>query len=111
MRRALKTLLDTRPGLEVVGEAAEKGEMISQIESARPDLLLLDDDLSVEDMVDLIATLQQFDPPPMAMILGGRSESTNAYLGAGAVAFVNNSDSPKSLLTAIEGVRFRSNRV
>jgi DNA-binding NarL/FixJ family response regulator len=111
MRRALKTLLDTRPGLEVVGEAADKGELISQIENARPDLLLLDDDLSEEAMADLIATLQQYDPPPMAMVLGGRSESRDAYLEAGAVAFANKSDPPKSLLTAIEGIRFRSNRV
>jgi DNA-binding NarL/FixJ family response regulator len=107
----LKTLLDTRPGLEVVGEAADKGELIGQIESARPDLLLIDEDLPEEGMVDLFAALQQFDPPPMVMVLGGRSESKDAYLEAGAVAFVNNSDPPKSLLTAIEGIRFRSNRV
>jgi DNA-binding NarL/FixJ family response regulator len=111
MRLALKTLLDTRPGLKVVGEAAEKGEMISQIESTRPDLLLLDDDLSVEAMADLIAALQQFDPPPMVMVLGDRSESRDSYLEVGAVAFVSKSDPPKSLLTAIEGIRFRSNSV
>jgi DNA-binding NarL/FixJ family response regulator len=111
MRRALKTLLDTRPGLEVAGEAANKKELISQVESARPHLLLLDEDLSDEPMADLMATLQQFDPRPMVMVLGGRSESREAVLDAGAVAFVNSSDPPKSLLTAIEGVRFRSNRV
>jgi two-component system response regulator NreC len=111
MRRALKTLLDTRPGLEVVGEAAENGELISQIESARPDLLLLDDDLSEGAVEDLIAALQQFYPCPLVMVLGGRSDSRDAYLEAGAVAFVNKSDPPKSLLTAIEGARFRSNRV
>ncbi|MGB3717217.1 MAG: response regulator [Candidatus Promineifilaceae bacterium] len=111
MRRALKTLLDTRPGLEVVGEAANKKELISQVESARPHLLLLDEDLSDEPMADLIAALQQVDPPPMVMVLGGRSESGEAYLETGAVAFVNSSDPPKSLLTAIEEIRFRSNRV
>ena len=73
MRRALKTLLGTRPGLEVIGEAADKRELISQIESARPDLLLLDDDLTDEPMADLIATLQQLDFCPMVIVLGGRS--------------------------------------
>ena len=111
MRRALKTLLGTRPGLEVVGEAAEKGELMSQVESARPDLLLLDDDLADEPMADLIAALQQFDPCPMVMVLGNRSELREPSLDAGAVAFISISDPPKSLLTAIEGTRLRRNRV
>jgi two-component system response regulator NreC len=110
MRRALKTLLGTRPGLEVMGEAADKRELISQIENARPDLLLLDD-LTDEPMADLIATLQQLDFCPMVIVLGGRAESRKAYLDAGAVAFIDKSDSPKSLLTAIEEIRLRRNRV
>ena len=72
MRRALKTLLGTRPGLEVIGEAAGKRELISQIESARPDLLLLDD-LIDKPMADLLVTLQQLDFCPMVIVLGGRS--------------------------------------
>jgi DNA-binding NarL/FixJ family response regulator len=111
MRRALKTLLGTRPGVEVIGEAADKRELINQVECARPDLLLLDEGLSDEPMADLMATLQQIDSCPLVMVLGSRSEARKAVLDAGAVAFINKSDSPKSMLTAIEGIRLRRKRV
>jgi DNA-binding NarL/FixJ family response regulator len=111
MRRALKTLLGTRPGLEVIGEAADKSELISQINTEMPDLLLLDEELSQELVNDVIVPLQQFDPCPAVLVLGDRAEARQAYLDAGAAAFINKSDPPKSLLTAIEEIRLRRNRV
>lgn len=110
MRRALKTLLSTRPGYDVIGEAANKDELISQIESTHPDILLLDEDLSDEATTDLISTIQQYDFCPSVIVIGSRSESRMAYLDAGAEAFNDISDPPKSLLTAVEGVRLRRQR-
>jgi DNA-binding NarL/FixJ family response regulator len=111
MRRALKTLLGTRPGLEVIGEAADKRELISQIETEPPDLLLLDEDLTEKLVENVIVPLQQLDSCPMVIVLGSRSESRKAVLDAGAVAFISKSDPPKSLLTAIEGIRLGRKRV
>ena len=111
MRRALKTLLGTRPGLEVIGEAADKSDLISQINTETPDLLLLDEDLTEMLVNDVIIPLKQFDPCPAVIVLGGRAEARQAYLDAGAVAFINKSDPPKSLLPAIEEIRLRRNRV
>ena len=109
LRNALKLLLQTRPGLEIVGAVSNRAELLSQVEADSPDLLLLDEGLTVKLIVDVIVPLQQIDPPPAIMILGSRMERGQAYLDAGANAFVNKSDPPKSLLTAIEEIRLQRN--
>jgi DNA-binding response OmpR family regulator len=85
--------------------------LISQINTDTPDLLLLDEDLTEMLVDDVIIPLKQFDPCPAVIVLGGRAEARQAYLDAGAAAFINKSDPPKSLLTAIEEIRLRRNRV
>jgi DNA-binding NarL/FixJ family response regulator len=108
---ALKTLLQTRPGIEITGTVADPEELFVQVKNEAPDLLLLDEELSQELVEDVIVPLQQFDPCPAVMVMGGRAEARQAYLDADAVAFINKSDPPKSLLTAIEEIRLRRNRV
>ena len=45
VRYGLRTFLEERPGLEVVGEAADAGELLAQLQAACPDLVLLSWDL------------------------------------------------------------------
>ena len=45
VRFALRALLEQQPGLTIVGEAAEAGDALLQVEAVRPDLVLLDWDL------------------------------------------------------------------
>ena len=111
LRNALKGLLQTRPGYDVVGTVADEEELFIQVETKSPDLLLLNDDLTEMLVEVVIAPLQQFDPSPKILVLSGRTASRKAYLDAGVVAFVDKSDPPKSFLTAIEEIRFRRNSV
>ena len=46
LRNALKGLLQTRPGYDVVGTAADIEELFIQVETNSPDLLLLDEVLT-----------------------------------------------------------------
>jgi two-component system response regulator NreC len=111
LRNAVKTLLQTRPGIEIIGIAADKEDLFAQVESDSPDLLLLDEYLSRELVKEVIVPLQPFDPFPAILVLGGQAEAKQAYLDAGAVAVINKGDPPKNLLTAIEEIRLRRNRV
>jgi DNA-binding NarL/FixJ family response regulator len=111
LRNALTTLLQTRPGIEIAGAAADKKNLFAQVESDPSDLLLLDETLSQELVKEIIIPLQQFDPCPAILVLGGRAEAKQAYLDAGAVAVINKGDPPKYLLTAIEEIRLRKNHV
>jgi len=111
LRNALTTLLQTRPGIEITGIAADKEDLFAQVESDSPDLLLLDESLSQELAKEVIAPLRQFDHYPAILILNDRAATKQAYLDAGAVAVINKGDPPKSLLTAIEEIRLHKNHV
>ena len=109
LRNALKGLLQTRPGYDVVGMVADREELFIQVETKSPDLLLLDEDLTEMLVEDVIVPLQQIDHCPKMIVLGGRPASRKVYLEAGAAAHIEKADPPKSLLTAIEEIRLRKN--
>lgn len=111
LRSALKTLVQTRPGFEIVATAANKEELFRVFDAAQPDLLLLDEDLNAAIVDTVMLPMQESDPELLIMILGQRSELRAAYLEAGAVAFIEKGDPPKSLLTAIEDVRLQRKHV
>ena len=111
LRNAMKTFLQTRPGIEIAGMVADKKDLFAQVESTPADLLLLDESLSQELVKEVIAPLQQFDHSPAILVLYDRAAAKQAYLDAGAVAVINKGDPPKSLLTAIEEIRLRKNHV
>jgi DNA-binding NarL/FixJ family response regulator len=111
LRNALTTLLQTRSGIEIAGTVSDIEELFVQVKSEPADLLLLDENLTEKLVEDVIIPIQQIDSPPMVMVLGDRTETKQAVLDAGAVAFIDKSDPPKSLLTAIEEIRLRRNRV
>ena len=111
LSNALKTLLQTRPGIEIAGTVADSEELFVQAKSEPADLLLLDENLTENLVEDVIIPIQQIDSPPMVMVLGDRTETKQAVLDAGAVVFIDKSGPPKSLLTAIEEIRLRRNRV
>jgi len=111
LSNALKTLLQTRPGIEIAGTVSDIEELFVQVKSEPADLLLLDENLTEKLVEDVIIPIQQIDSPPMVLVLGDRTETKQAVLDAGAVAFVDKSDPPKSLLTAIEEIRLRRQHV
>jgi len=107
-RQAMKRLLQTRNELDVVGEAADAGKLMTQVEALCPDLVLLDVDLPGGSMGDLISTLRRLDARPAVIVLSAWPEAEGAALSAGADAFVFKGDPPKSLLIAVEAIRLRS---
>ena len=103
-RSALTGFLQGQPGLEVVGETADRQELLDQIEVTCPDLVLLDWDLTGEPGDDLIPDLRQTACHPRVIVLGVRQESAPAALDAGANKFVCKGEQPSRLLAAIYDV-------
>ena len=101
VRFALRVLLERQPGLEVVGEALNASEMLSQVAVVCPELVLLDWELpGLEGKVSL-ASLQQACPQTVVVALSGHLEAGSAALDAGADGFVCKCESPEHLLRAI----------
>ena len=104
-RRALKGLLQTRPDLDVVAEAANPREMLERTEATSPDVVLLDSELANGPREDLVESLRQLNCQPKVVVLGFSSESERAARAAGADAFVSKGDPPKALLTSLYAVQ------
>jgi DNA-binding NarL/FixJ family response regulator len=102
VRSALRLLLEQEPGLSVVGEAAEAEDLLAQVRTEYPDLVLLDWELPDQGGAATLAGLRAARPGPMVIALSGRPEARRAALAAGADAFVSKGDPPERLLAAVD---------
>ena len=101
VRYGLRVLLEERPEFEVVGEAADVEDLLAQIETACPDLVLLSWGLPGLAGADLLPALWSACDDLYVIVLSGRPEARQAILDAGANAFVSKVESPEQLLAAI----------
>lgn len=105
VRFALRVLLERQPGIEIVGEAANAADLLSQMGKARPDIVLLSWDLpglaANGPLSSLLSSLREMHPKLSVIALSGRPEVRRAALSAGANAFVSKTDPPERLLTTI----------
>jgi DNA-binding NarL/FixJ family response regulator len=101
VRFALRVLLDRQPGLEVVGEAVDAQDLLTLVETACPDAVLLGWELPGMVMDDLLPMLREVCPEMVVIALSGRLEAQHAAQAVGVDAFVSKSSPPECLLQAI----------
>jgi len=121
VRSAIRRLLNEEPGFEIVGEACNLGELVRQVRSLLPELILLDWELSglpgstklpLEPLPPLnkmdkrrnviLASLRSYPSDPRIIVLSSRPEAEAPALAAGADAFVYKGGPPDSLLRSIK---------
>jgi len=105
IRFALRALLERQTDTQVVGEAANSESLLSQVQAACPDLVLLDWNLPGAAADELLPTLRDACPDLSVIALSGQLEARRAALAAGADAFVGKTDPPETLLAAIRSVK------
>jgi DNA-binding NarL/FixJ family response regulator len=101
IRFALHALLGQTPGLEIVSEAMDAGELLAQAKLVCPDLVLLDWSLRDLSPPDLLPALRHSCPGLSIIALSGREEELPLALEAGVDAFVCKCDPPGQLLETI----------
>jgi DNA-binding NarL/FixJ family response regulator len=101
VRFALRVLLEQRPELEIVGEAVDAEDLLTQVQVVCPDLVLLDWRLPSTTAADLLLALRGVCPDLHVIVLSERPETRRAALAAGADAFVSKADPPEQLLAII----------
>ncbi len=105
VRFALRTLLQQHDELQVVGEVADAGGLIAQLEANCPDVVLLDWDLPGMAAADLMAMVRNVCPDLPVIALSGRLDRRPAALAAGADGFLSKMEPPERLLAAIGAVK------
>ena len=104
IRYALRLLLEREPELDVVGEAAEAKNLLAELGSTQPDLVLLDWELPGLAVVGGLPTLRKVCPGLLIIALSGRFEARQAALAAGADAFVSKGKPPDQLLATLKAI-------
>ncbi|WP_415910879.1 response regulator [Oleiharenicola sp. Vm1] len=106
VRMGLVALINTEPGLRVVGEADDGDKAVALFEQLRPELVLMDVRMPVKSGPDALRQIRQRAPDARVLMLSafdGDEEIHNA-LQAGARGYVLKSATDKELIPAIHAV-------
>ena len=106
VRRGLRSLLETEPGLTVVAEAADGLEALKLTEEHRPDLLIVDVAMPKLNGIEVAARAQKLDRAPKTIILSMHTDESYIIraLGAGARAYLLKDATDEDLLPAVRAV-------
>jgi two-component system, NarL family, response regulator NreC len=106
VRRGLKTLLETEPGVAVVAEAADGLEALRLCDEHQPDLLILDIGMPKLNGLEVAARAQKVERPPRVIILSMHADESYIIraLAAGARAYLLKDATDEDLLPAVRSV-------
>jgi NarL family two-component system response regulator LiaR len=106
VRKGIRALLAEIEGIEVVGEAADGQEAVTQANSLRPDVILMD--LAMPHMDGIEATRQIKTSQPESRILVMTSFATDdkvlPAIKAGALGYLLKESAPEDLVQAIQQI-------
>lgn len=105
-REALRTLLETHPGLRVVGEADDARRGYSIVDETKPDVVLLDILLPGTDGVAAAREILRRQPGTRVLILSAYAhhDRVREALAAGISGWAGKDQSAQELLDAIRSV-------
>jgi DNA-binding NarL/FixJ family response regulator len=104
VRLGLRLLLEQEQDMMVVGEAADSGSLLAQVEESQPDLILLDWSMGDSAALELLSALRQACAQTAIIVLSAHPGADEAALAAGADAFVSKADPPELLLATMRAV-------
>lgn len=106
VREGLRTVLQRRPGCEVVGEASDGVEALEKAGSLHPDLMVLDVTMPKMSGIEVCRLARQKSPDLEVLFVTQHDspQMMREALGAGAKGYVVKSKAARDLLQAIEVV-------
>lgn len=106
VREGLKTVLQRRPGWQVVGEASNGVEALEKADELRPDVVVLDITMPKMNGLEVCRLVKQ-RMPQIEVLMVTQHDSPQMMreaLSAGAKGYVVKSNAARDLLEAIEVV-------
>jgi DNA-binding NarL/FixJ family response regulator len=107
VRRGVRSLLESQPDWEIVGEATTGRQAVELAKDLQPDIVVMD--LSLPELNGLDATRHILKESPRSEILvltmHHSEELAREVLQAGARGYILKSDADQSLIAAIESLR------
>jgi DNA-binding NarL/FixJ family response regulator len=106
MRALLRVVVDLRPTLQVVGEAADGNEAIFEAARLQPDVILLDLAMPRRTGLESLLELRRVAPAAKIIVFSGFSTASIAddVMGLGAVRYLSKGAEPAAISRVIEEV-------
>ena len=106
VRTGLEALIDTEPGMEVVGTAADGEATVRRVLELKPDVILMDLKMPRKSGQEAIEAIKESDPEARILVLTsfGDDDSVFAAIKAGALGFLLKDSRPMELIHAIRNV-------
>ena len=106
VRQGLKTLLEGRPGWEVIGEASDGAEAVEKAKDLNPDVMVLDVTMPRMNGLEACRVLRK-QSPKLEILFVTQHDSPQMMreaMEAGARGYVVKSNAARDLLAAVEAV-------
>ncbi len=106
VREGLRSFIQTKPDMEVVGEAADGVEVVEQARALQPDVILLDMVMPRQNGIEAIKQLQQQGCPARILVITSFAEEDQLFpaIKAGALGYLLKDSSAQELVQAIRNV-------
>ena len=106
VRYGFRLMLDSTPGLTVVGEAADGAQAIGAVQRLHPDVVLMDIRMPGVDGIEATKRITALSPDTRVLVLTTYDLDEFAFgaLGAGAAGFLLKDTRPDDLVAAIRAV-------
>jgi DNA-binding NarL/FixJ family response regulator len=107
VRRGIVQILSEHPGIELVGEAGDYGQLRTLLRRVgEVDLLVMDVNLPGKDGIDILKTLLGENPRLKVLVVSMYPEEQYAVRAfrAGAAGYLNKAGAPEKMLEAVEQI-------
>jgi len=107
VRRGIRAVLESQPGLEICGEAADGSEALEYVKKYKPDLVLMDLTMPGLNGLEATTAVRQESPETGVLVLSMHfsEELAREVLRCGALGYVLKSDADQELLVAVDHMR------
>jgi two-component system, NarL family, nitrate/nitrite response regulator NarL len=107
VRKGVRSILESRSDVNVVGEASNGKEALQQAVELKPDLIVLDVSMPVMDGISAAKEIKKVLPATPILILSMHSgrEMVRAAQSAGAQGFITKTDVAGVLLDAVDSLQ------
>jgi NarL family two-component system response regulator LiaR len=106
VRKGIRALLATEPGVDVVGEAADGAEAVRAAAELRPDIILMDIVMPAVDGIEAVRRIMAAQPGSRILMLTSFATDDQIFpaLKAGALGYLLKDTGPEDLVQAIRQV-------
>lgn len=100
MRHLLRTLFETDERFEVIGEAADGGELLDHLEEWSPDVVILDLEMPGVGGLEALPQIVSRRPQTRVVVFSSHADAREDALAAGAATYLEKGTSIDDLLAA-----------